>query len=91
MNSNPRENDYIIFSSGYEILPIGAGGTAYPCQFSHDFPLGNLMETSMDEIWQHSETLNYLRNIMKKDMTGECKSCQYAAEYCNGGCRLLLI
>jgi radical SAM protein with 4Fe4S-binding SPASM domain len=87
VNSKPRENGYMICSAGYDILSIGADGTAYPCPFLHDFPLGNLMETSMEEIWQNSETLNYLRNIMKKDMTGECKSCQFAAEYCNGGCR----
>jgi mycofactocin biosynthetic radical S-adenosylmethionine protein MftC len=83
----PRSNGYMICSAGYDILSIGADGTAFPCPFLHDFPLGNLMELSMDEIWHQSETLEYLRNMMKKDMTGECKTCQYAPDQCNGGCR----
>ena len=77
----------MICSAGYDLLSIGADGTAYPCPFLHDFPLGNLMETSVEEIWHHSKMLDYLRNNMKKDMTGECKSCQFAPDYCNGGCR----
>jgi radical SAM protein with 4Fe4S-binding SPASM domain len=80
-------NGAIVCSAGYDVLSIGADGTAYPCPFLQCFPLGNLLKTSMHEIWHESQTLNSLRSMTKQDMKGACKNCQYAPQYCHGGCR----
>lgn len=74
-------------SAGYDTLNIGADGTAYPCPFLHDFPLGNLLADSMDKIWHESKVLNKLRALKKTAMTGPCQTCSYAPEHCRGGCR----
>jgi radical SAM protein with 4Fe4S-binding SPASM domain len=80
-------NGAIVCSAGYDVLSIGADGTAYPCPFLQCFPLGNLLQTPMHEIWHESQTLNSLRSITKQDMKGACKNCLYAPLHCNGGCR----
>ncbi|MGQ9722557.1 MAG: SPASM domain-containing protein [Candidatus Jordarchaeum sp.] len=45
--------------------------------------LGNLLEQSLEEIWVHNETLNYIRK--RKELKGSCKKCAYNG-IC-GGCR----
>jgi radical SAM protein with 4Fe4S-binding SPASM domain len=85
--SKTCHNGTMTCSAGFDVLSIGADGTAYPCPFLHDFPLGNLMSTPLDEIWHNSSTLNFLRCITKNDMTGACKSCNFAPAYCQGGCK----
>jgi radical SAM protein with 4Fe4S-binding SPASM domain len=74
-------------TAGYDMLSVGADGMAYPCPFLHDFPLGNLINGSFSEIWNNSPTLNYIRNLQKKDMIGPCRTCKYAPDHCHGGCR----
>jgi radical SAM protein with 4Fe4S-binding SPASM domain len=74
-------------TAGYDMLSVGADGMAYPCPFLHDFPLGNLIHGSIADIWNNSPTLNYLRNLRKKDMTGPCRTCKFAPDHCHGGCR----
>ena len=74
-------------SAGEDTLCIGADGTAYPCPFLHDFPLGNVMEQGVKELWHGSAMLQSLRSLKKQDMKGPCKSCRYAPSICGGGCR----
>lgn len=74
-------------SAGYDSLNIGADGTAYPCPFFRDFPLGNVLASSLDKIWHESATLNDLRTLRKMEMTGPCSTCNFAPGYCQGGCR----
>lgn len=88
---SPPENSYangpMGCSAGYDTLSIGADGTVYPCPFLHDFPLGNLMQQSLREIWQKAPVLERLRTLQKQDMNEPCKSCPYAPLICRGGCR----
>ena len=81
------QNGSMGCSAGYDTLSIGADGTAYPCPFLHDFPLGNLIEVPLHYIWKNSSVLKVLRNLQKQDMNGPCRSCKYAPILCRGGCR----
>jgi radical SAM protein with 4Fe4S-binding SPASM domain len=74
-------------SAGNDTLCIGADGTAYPCHFLHDFPLGKLPGEPLDRIWKKSPVLEGLRSLRKQDMAGECRECGYAPVPCRGGCR----
>lgn len=74
-------------SAGYDTLCIGADGIAYPCHFLHDFPLGDLTETSLMSLWKNSPALRDMRNVRKQDMAEPCHSCQFAPGACRGGCR----
>jgi radical SAM protein with 4Fe4S-binding SPASM domain len=77
----------MICSAAHDELSIGADGTAYPCPFLHDYPLGNLLTDSIARIWHESTVLNDLRMLQKEAMSGPCRSCEYAPEHCRGGCR----
>jgi radical SAM protein with 4Fe4S-binding SPASM domain len=86
--ASPCDTDgRMICSAGYDQLSVGADGTAYPCPFLHNMPLGNLQTDSLKEIWHKSVILNQIRNIDKNSMTGPCSTCLYAPAYCHGGCR----
>ncbi len=74
-------------SAGYETLSIGAEGTAYPCPFLHDFPLGNVVGEGLRGIWFKSPVLNRLRTVQKHEMGEPCRTCRYAPLHCRGGCR----
>lgn len=77
----------MICSAGYDELNIGAEGTVYPCPFLHEFPLGNLRTDSIERIWQESTILNQLRESGKQEIDEPCRTCEYATEFCRGGCR----
>lgn len=74
-------------SAGYDILSIGADGTCYPCPFLHDFPLGNLMSSSLRYLWREAPVLQTLRTLQKQDIGEPCKNCPYSPLLCRGGCR----
>lgn len=74
-------------SAGHDTLCISSNGTVYACPFLRDFPLGNLMDRSLKDIWSQSPILQMLRNIRKIDMHEPCKSCHYSPALCKGGCR----
>lgn len=74
-------------SAGDNTLCIGADGTAYPCHFLHDFPLGNVLEMDIGSIWNDSPILRDMRALRKQDMADPCRSCDYAPGACQGGCR----
>jgi radical SAM protein with 4Fe4S-binding SPASM domain len=77
----------MICSAGYETLSVGADGTAYPCPFLHDFPLGNLLRDPMSRIWHASTVLEEMRVLEKSAMAGPCGACEFAPAHCRGGCR----
>lgn len=81
------EDGYMGCSAGYDTLSIGANGTAYPCPFLQEIPLGNLLEIPLRDLWKNSPILAELRGIYKKDMDQPCRECSYAPEHCRGGCR----
>ena len=74
-------------SAGYDTLCISSNGTVFACTFMRDFPLGNLMERPLREIWDQAPVLRTLRTIRKAEMHEPCKSCNYSPVLCRGGCR----
>jgi len=69
-------------SAGLTYAGLTASGDLLPC-VPAPIKLGNLLEQSLEEIWVHSELLNYIRN--RRAMKGSCKICTYSS-LC-GGCR----
>jgi len=64
-----------------------AGVTAYGDLIScvpAEVKLGNLLEQNLEELWIHSELLNYIRE--RRHLTGSCGKCAYNG-LC-GGCRI---
>ena len=57
--------------------------TVYPCTCLTDFPLGNLLETNLNQII-NSEKAKLFTNYSLSDDSA-CKSCKYL-KLCNGGC-----
>jgi radical SAM protein with 4Fe4S-binding SPASM domain len=51
-----------------------ANGNVYPCPGWQDYVCGNVRETPLKEIWQHSPYVCYLRSLRKRDFT-ECAPC----------------
>jgi radical SAM protein with 4Fe4S-binding SPASM domain len=74
-------------SAGHDTLSVGADGTAYPCPFLQGFPLGNLLDVPLRELWRAAPALGALRGLSKSDFAEPCRSCSYAPELCHGGCR----
>ena len=57
-----------------------ANGNVYPCAGWQEMVLGNLNDSSLQEIWDHSEKINWLRGLKLKDIGGgECCKCDKAA------------
>ncbi len=69
-------------SAGITYAGLTPSGDLLPC-VPAPIKLGNLLEKSLEEIWVHNETLNYIRN--RKDLRGSCKKCAY--NWICGGCR----
>ena len=74
-------------SAGHDTLSVGADGTAYPCPFLQDFPLGKLLEVPLRDLWRDAPTLRALRALSKSDFEAPCRDCRFAPELCHGGCR----
>lgn len=74
-------------AAGHDTLSVGADGTAYPCPFFHDFPLGNLLEVPLRRLWIEAPPLRALRGLSKADFEEPCRSCRFAPALCHGGCR----
>lgn len=74
-------------AAGYDTLSVGADGTAYPCPFLHDFPLGSLLEQPLAALWRTSAVLKSLRGLDPSDLAEPCRSCPDAGGRCRGGCR----
>lgn len=57
-----------------------ANGNVYPCAGWQEMVLGNLNETPLQEIWDNSEKIKWLRGLKMKDLGGgECCKCDKAA------------
>ncbi|MFX1554795.1 MAG: radical SAM protein [Promethearchaeota archaeon] len=69
-------------------LVISPNGTVYPCPYLSDFPLGNVLNTPINEIWNNNDgILGTFRNQTQSNLKGKCNNCHHVPEKCIGGCR----
>lgn len=66
---------------GIDTLNIAANGDIIPCPGWNGYALGNIKKDRMEEVWLHSEKINYLRSI-KMSQFSQCASCD-AKHYCS--------
>lgn len=62
-------------------LCISNTGNVYPCEGWQSLLLGNLFESSLQDIWENAPLTNKLRNLKYRDFH-ECKRCR-DREFCN--------
>lgn len=79
VNNYERKKKYdvpciAIFSS----IAIDSVGDVYPCN-SLLIKVGNIYENTIQEIWNESEKLHYLKSIKKSDLK-QCNQCEYMSE-----------
>lgn len=72
-------DDYVC-SVCESTLCITVNGNVYPCAGWQGFVVGNIKDKSLDEIWNYSDEVIYLRNLRKKDFP-KCIKCT-DKEYC---------
>jgi radical SAM protein with 4Fe4S-binding SPASM domain len=56
-------------------LCMVASGSVYPCAGWQNYSVGNVCDTSLEEIWKKSPPANYLRSLRKKDLP-KCVQCE---------------
>jgi radical SAM protein with 4Fe4S-binding SPASM domain len=75
-------------SAGYTNLVVSPDGTCYSCPYLTEYPLGNLLETPLTEIWNNnSGILGKFRSLTQSQLKGKCRECSHVPSRCNGGCR----
>jgi radical SAM protein with 4Fe4S-binding SPASM domain len=72
-------NDFVCSICRFSIC-ITENGNVYPCAGWQDYIVGNVKETSLKNIWDNSEKVQYLRDLRKKDFP-ICIQCA-DKEYC---------
>ena len=60
---------------------ISHNGNVYPCEGWQNYTVGNVKTTSLNEIWDNSEKVQYLRNLSNRDFP-QCIQCPDRL-YCN--------
>lgn len=82
------ESCEVSCQAGIKSISIMCNGDIYGCDLMvgiKEFRAGNVLESSLYDIWNNSETFIKLRSIEKKDLTGKCGTCEH--DWCGGGCR----
>lgn len=70
---NVTSND-IVCSVCHSSICIADNGNVYPCAGWQGYIVGNVKETSLQEIWVNSEKVQYLRSLRKQDFP-KCIQC----------------
>jgi radical SAM protein with 4Fe4S-binding SPASM domain len=73
VESGDAAND-ILCGVCIDSICMVANGNVYPCAGWQDYVCGNIRETPLKEIWEHSPKVQYLRSLRKKDFP-ECMPC----------------
>jgi len=76
-NMNP---DDFACSVCHSSICIADNGNIYPCAGWQDYVVGNVNETSLNDIWNNSIKVQYLRRLHKRDFP-KCIQCP-ENEYC---------
>jgi len=79
---SPKKNIIGGCIAGIAAIYIKSNGEVLICPFVK-FPIANIFQDSLENIWLNNPILNKLRN--RENLNGKCKSCQYRS-FC-GGCR----
>lgn len=70
---------------GYGTAAMDMDGNLSRCAMSSHYSLGNILETPIDEIWNHAPMLERFRS--KEYLDEECQNCELL-EKCGGGCAM---
>lgn len=70
-----NRNDDLVCGVCVDAICMVANGNVYPCPGWQSYVCGNIKETSLSEIWNHSPKVQYLRNLRKRDFP-KCRSCE---------------
>jgi len=65
----------IVCGVGISSICMVANGNVYPCAGWQSYVVGNLKETPLQEIWDNSEKVKYLRGLRMKDFP-DCVKCE---------------
>jgi radical SAM protein with 4Fe4S-binding SPASM domain len=73
--------------AGCTTLGIEANGAIKGCPSLHTVPWtgGNIRDASLQDIWERSAPLRYMRDRTVDDLWGYCRTCYYA-DVCRAGC-----
>jgi len=73
--------------AGKSVLGIEADGTLKGCPSLHTahWGAGNILDSSLEEVWERATPLRYTRDRTVDDLWGYCRTCYYAAD-CMSGC-----
>jgi radical SAM protein with 4Fe4S-binding SPASM domain len=72
--------------AGRIMITIGANGDMIPCPMLFDYKLGNVRTDDLQEIWENSPRLRYLRD--HSNLKGPCAECRLR-DRCGGGCKAI--
>jgi len=64
----------IVCTVCHSSICIAENGNVYPCASWQSYSVGNINETSLKEIWNNSEKVQYLRKLRKQDFP-KCIQC----------------
>jgi radical SAM protein with 4Fe4S-binding SPASM domain len=76
---NVTSNDFVC-SVCHSSICIADNGNVYPCAGWQDYIVGNVKKTSLNDIWDNSEKVQYLRGLRNKDFS-KCIQCS-DKEFC---------
>ena len=78
---NARQKGHDCFSTN---ICVSATGLVYPCIMARKYPIGNILELSLDQIWRSNLAMDFQR--LTKDTVEICKDCEY--RYACFDCRI---
>ncbi len=70
---NISSNDFVC-SVCHSSICIADNGNVYPCAGWQDYIVGNVKKTSLNDIWDNSEKVQYLRGLRNQDFP-QCIQC----------------
>lgn len=79
-NENQFNPERRLCGVGISSCCMVSNGNVYPCAGWQEMVLGNLTEDNLQNIWDNSEKIKWLRGLKMKDLgNGECCKCDKAA------------
>lgn len=77
-------------SAGINVVSVESDGTVKSCPSLPTAPYaaGNITETSLEDLWEHSAIMRFARDRTADELWGFCKNCYYADE-CRAGCSFM--